>query len=264
MKMALRLSLPFLLAILGSSCASTDGQLWGDPMPPKVQKVLLEDELAKINAPNRVPVVAIYRFRDLTGQKRQNAAGATSFSSAVTQAPEVYLLRALVRAGDGQFFKVIDRTVLDDLTRERQLIRQTRQSYDGSGATKLPALTFAGLLVTGGVVGYDHSVKSGGVGARYLGIGSSKQFSSDTVTVNIRMVSVATGEVVLDALTSKTILSTSSSGDVFRFIEQGTELVELENGWSRNESVSVATQRAIEMGVLELIRGGKEHGYWSY
>jgi curli production assembly/transport component CsgG len=119
------------------------------------------------------------------------------------------------------------------------------------------------MIIAGGIVGYDTSIDTGGAGARYLGIGSSRQFSIDTVTINLRLVSVATGEVLLDVISSKTILSTGISGDVFRFIEQGTELVEVESGVTQNESVSIATQRAIETGVLELIRLGESEGYWE-
>ena len=98
----------------------------------KVQLNLLTEELQNIEPPIRKPTVAIYSFTDQTGQKKQNASGGTSFSSAVTQAPDVYLIRALTRA-NGKFFKVVDRTALDWLTRERQLIRQTRESYEGKG-----------------------------------------------------------------------------------------------------------------------------------
>lgn len=230
----------------------------------EVQLTLLEQQLKDIFPPIRQPSVAIYRFTDQTGQKKQNASGSTSFSTAVTQAPDVYLIRALTRAANGKFFRVIDRQVLDDLTKERQLIRQTRESYNGKGAKKLPALTFAGMIITGGIVGYDHAIDSGGAGARYLGIGSSREFSRDTVTINIRLVSVATGEVLLEVIASKTILSTAYGGDVFKFIEQGTELVEVESGVARNESVSIATQRAIETGVLEVIERGNALGFWTY
>jgi len=265
MKTVKSLSLLFLLATLVSSCTS-----WTGPVDipvvetASVQLSLLEKKLKDIHPPMRQPAVAVYRFTDQTGQKKQNAGGGTSFSTAVTQSPDVYLIRALTRAANGKFFRVIDRQILDDLTKERQLIRQTRQSYNGKGAKKLPALTFAGMIITGGVVGYDHAIDSGGAGARYLGIGSSREFSRDTVTINIRLVSVATGEVLLEVISSKTILSTAYGGDVFRFIEQGTELVEVESGVASNESVSIATQRAIETGVLEVIERGNSLGYWTY
>lgn len=255
-----------LLGTLVSSCTSFNGRDWEIPVVEKanVQPTLLEQELQDIYPPIRQPSVAVYRFTDQTGQKKQNANGGTSFSSAVTQAPDVYLIRALTRAANGKFFKVIDRSILDDLTKERQLIRQTRSSFKGEGAKRLPALTFAGMIVTGGIVGYDHATDSGGAGARYLGIGSSRKFSRDTVTINIRLVSVATGEVLLDVISSKTILSTAYGGDVFRFVEQGTELIEVESGVARNESVSIATQRAIETGVLEVIERGNVLGFWTY
>jgi curli production assembly/transport component CsgG len=253
--MAVLRLLLFPLVILVSSCASIGEGQFEIPtrQEPKIQYTLLQEELINVGEPTRRPTVAVYKFDDQTGQKRQNSNGGTSFSSAVTQAPDVYLIRALTRAGNGKFFKVVDRQILDHLTRERQLIRQTRQSYEGEEGKQLPALTFAGMIIAGGIVGYDTSVDTGGAGARYLGIGSSREFSIDTVTINIRLVSVATGEVLLDVISSKTILSTGFGGDVFRFIEQGTELIEIESGVTQNESVSIATQRAIEAGVLELI-----------
>ena len=158
----------FPLVILVSSCASLGGGDFEIPTreEPEIQFTLLQQELIDVGAPTRRPTLAVYQFTDQTGQKRQNSAGGTSFSSAVTQAPDVYLIRALTRAGNGKFFKVVDRQILDHLTRERQLIRQTRQSYDGKDANKLPALTFAGMIIAGGIVGYDTSIDTGGAGAR--------------------------------------------------------------------------------------------------
>ena len=105
---------------------------------------------------------------------------------------------------------------------------------------------------------------SGGLGARYLGIGTSKQYREDTVSISLRLVSVSTGEVLIEVLVSKSILSVGLSQDVFRFIELGTELVEVEGGFTENESVSIALQRAVETGVLNVIETGIERGYWEY
>ena len=44
----------------------------------------------------------------------------------------------------------------------------------------------------------------------------------------------------------------------------GTELVEIEGGFTENESVSIALQRAVETGVLNIITIGIERGYWKY
>ena len=97
---------------------------------------------------------------------------------------------------------------------------------------------------------------------RDRGIGFSKQYRQDAVTVSIRAVSVLTGEVLLNVQARKTILSYGAGGDVFRFIEEGTQLVEIEDGVGNNESVTYATRAAIEAGVLELIYQGHDRGYW--
>lgn len=106
------------------------------------------------------------------------------------------------------------------------------------------------------------NIKSGGRGARTLGIGYSKRYRQDVVTVSMRAVSVLTGEILLNVQTRKTILSYGSGGDVFRFIEQGTQLVEFEDGVGNNESVTYATRTAIEAAVLELIYQGHDRGFW--
>ena len=68
----------------------------------------------------------------------------------------------------------------------------------------------------------------------------------------------------METLVSKSIVSTSVSQDVFRFIEAGTELVEIEGGVAENEVGSIALQKAIETGVFNLIEIGIERGYWEY
>ena len=61
----------------------------------------------------------------------------------------------------------------------------------------------------------------------------------------------------------KSVLSYGSGGDVFRFIEQGTELVEYEDGVGNNESVTYAVRTAIEAAVLELIYQGHDRKFWD-
>ena len=264
--MAIRLLYSFLLAILVSSCAvlnkNTDLSLTRDIQPANILD-LQSVELAELPPAKRKPVVAVYRdsFQDLTGQRKSNSSFAL-FSTAVTQAPEALLIRALKHAANGEFFRVVERVGLDNLTKERQLIRSTRENFDED--KQLQPLLFAGLLIQGGVINYDTNVQSGGMGARYLGIGTSKQYREDVVTISLRLVSVSTGEVLMETLVSKSIVSTSVSQDVFRFIEAGTELVEIEGGVAENEVGSIALQKAIETGVFNLIEIGIERGYWEY
>ncbi len=262
--------LPFLLVPLLSSCALIFDPIENNLGPierieeAQVEQIVLT-ELAHVkrNTDTSKPVVAVYAdaFKDDTGQRRSNSSFAT-FSTAVTQAPYVYLIRALKHAGtnaDG-FFDVVERVGLDHVTKERQLIRSTRQDFEEK--QKLPALLFAGLIIEGGVVGYESNIESGGAGARHLGIGGSKEFRRDTVSVSLRVVSVATGKVLIDVLVTKTILSASVSQDVFRFISTGTELVEIESGRVRNESINLALRAAIETAVLEVIKEGENAGFW--
>jgi len=203
------------------------------------------------------PIVAVYKFQDLTGQ-RKSIDGYASFSTAMTQAPETYLIRALKQSG---FFRVVERGGIDHITRERQIIRSTRQKFDDT-TEELPLL-FAGILFEGGIIDYNTNLTTGGVGARYLGIGNSKQYREDTVIVAMRIVSVSTGEVLLENLTTKTILSVGLSNDFFRYIADGTKLVEFETGNAMNESKSIALQTAIEVGIVNIIEQGIDRGYWS-
>ena len=252
-----------LLVILLSSCASKD-VLEGKGFPSIVIKnttilSLQSEELKNVKEPVRKPVVAVYpnSFSDHTGQRKSNGQFAL-FSTAITQAPEAFLIRALKHSN---VFDVVERTGLDNLTKERQIIRTTRESFEED--QKLKPLLFAGLLMEGGVVGYETNIKSGGAGARYLGIGMSKQYRQDSVTISLRTVSVSTGKILLEVLVTKTVLSASISSDVFRFYANNTELVEIENGIVENESINIALQAAVETAVLQTIKEGYESGYWK-
>ena len=264
------LSVAFLSSYLLASCTI----LIPDPIENNIAPIqrieqaeirsLVNDELLNVDPASRTPVIAVYResFTDQTGARRSNSQFAT-FSTAITQAPHAYLIRALKHAGKNKdgFFEVVERVGLDHVTKERQLIRSTRESFDER--QKLPPLVFAGLIMEGGVIGYESNTTSGGAGARYLGIGTSKAYRRDTVQVSLRTVSVTTGKVLMEVLVSKTILSASLDNDVFRFVADSTELVEVEGGVVRNESVNIALQAAIETAVLQTIKEGVEYNYWT-
>tara|TARA_R100001440_G_scaffold20933_1_gene34680 strand:- start:10535 stop:11347 length:813 start_codon:yes stop_codon:yes gene_type:complete len=204
------------------------------------------------------PIVAVYNFPDGTGQ-RKSIDGFASFSSALTQAPEAYVIRALKQSN---FFRVVERVGIDSITKERQIIRSTRERFDENDQ-QMPLL-FAGIIITGVVADYNSNLLTGGVGARYLGIGNSKQYREDTVVVSMRVVSVSTGEILLENLITKTILSVGLSNDFFRYIADGTKLVEFETGNAMNESKSIALQAAIETGIVDIIRQGESKNYWQY
>ena len=109
---------------------------------PIIERPSLQS-LVDLTAPKRKAVVSVYKYPDLTGQ-RKNADNMALFSTSVTQGAYLYLIEALRYAGKGTWFTVVERIGLDHLTRERQLIVSTRNSYDGEGANKLLPLLFSG------------------------------------------------------------------------------------------------------------------------
>ena len=232
------------------------------PRGAQIERPTLRD-LVNLPAPRQKAVVSVYSFLDLTGQ-RATADNMALFSTAVTQGADSFLIDALLAAGNGKWFLVAERGDLDALTRERQLIISTRNSYDGEGANQLEPLLFSGLIMSGGIIGYDADLRSGGIGARYLGIGFNTQYRVDEVTVALRVILVQTGQVLLNVITSKQVYSASTGFDTFRFTENGIELVEIEAGIARNESATYATRSAIEAAVYAIITQGIEDDLWDY
>mgnify|MGYP003137155008 FL=1 len=260
----------YLSVLLLSSCSlfyqldDTYEQRFADKDVVTIQDLQSVD-LKNVPLPQVSPVVAVYptAFTDQTGQRKSNSEFAL-FSTAITQQPNALLIRALKHAGDGKFFRVVERVGLDNLVKERSLIRSAREQSVNEEEKKkaLRPLLFAGILIEGAVISYEANLESGGTGARYLGIGNSIQYREDNITVSLRMVSVATGEVLLEVLSQKTIFSYGKSEDVFRFVEANTELVEIELGNASNESSTIALMKAIEGGVLEIIETGYEKSFW--
>jgi curli production assembly/transport component CsgG len=222
------------------------------------------NELPSIRGPNGPPItVAVYSFTDKTGQKKPNDKFST-FSSAVTQGSEVFLIKALQDAGNGKWFKPVERVGLDDLIKERQLIRNQRETYEGKEAKPLAPMLVAGIMLQGGVIGYDSNVGSGGMGARFLGIDANTQYRTDEVSVIIRLVSVHTGEVLLSSGASKTIYSVNTSANVLKFLDAGTKALEFEAGATINEPSTYAVRVAVEAAVVDLIKQGVNKKLWEY
>ena len=227
---------------------------------PEIIELPTHEKLLGLPPAKEMPVIAIYKFLDKTGQRKQKG-DAAMFSTAVTQGSETMLIDALKTAGDGTWFRVVERVGIDHLTRERQIVRTTREAYEEE--KKLAPLLFAGIILEGGIIGYDTNIETGGRGARYLGIGAQQAYRRDIVVVHLRAVSVLTGEIILNVQTSKTILSVATGFDVFKFVEMDTQLVEVEDGMTENESVTRSVRSAIEAAVYELILQGDERGFWT-
>ena len=165
-----KLAIIFLATLFLASCA-------GKPdFDYRTQKPVAKTFLEVPELDGDPIIIAVYDFLDMTGQKKPGGNFA-SMSTAVTQGSYQLLIKALQDAGEGKWFRVVERASLPSLLQERKLIRSTRQMADGDQAEPLPALLFAGAYITGGIVGYDSDTKSGGIGARILGVQANTQYS---------------------------------------------------------------------------------------
>jgi curli production assembly/transport component CsgG len=253
------------LALLGGCAMNPSLQTLKDAeVSPTVQTSPIQKRLEDVPELDGEKItIAVYSFTDKTGQRKPSD-NVASLSSAVTQGSEAWVIKALQEVGNGKWFEVVERVGMDNLIKERQLIRQTRENYEGKDAIPLKPLLFAGLILEGGIVGYDSNVAVGGVGASYFGIGASTEYRIDNVTVVMRIVSVSTGKVLLSIATEKTIASHRSGADIFRFLDMGTRLLETETGFSVNEPVNYAVRAAVEQGIVELVHEGERKGLWKF
>jgi curli production assembly/transport component CsgG len=248
---------------------------------PEVAPNKMQKEFDTLPPPNGKKVaVAVYSFADKTGQRRPQA-GVASLSTAVTQGAEVFLIKALQDVGRGQWFDVVERVGIDALTKERTIIRQMREAYEGKDAKPLMPLMFAGIIMEGGIIGYDTSTESGGAAYRFLGIGPQTQYSKDTVTISLRAVSVNTGKVLVAITVTKIVYSTSDSVAVLKYIDNKNitsqifggagnplsataSMFEFETGLTVNEPGTLAVKATVEAAVVELIKEGERKGVWDF
>lgn len=226
--------------------------------------VTVNREILDISPPTTSPIaVAVYSFKDMTGQRKPSTQ-LSSFSTAVTQGAESYLIRSLQEAGNRQWFTVVERVNLDNLLKERQMIKQSREIYDGAKAVMLPPLTLAGVIIEGGIIDYNSNKLTGGTGARWLGIGAQTSYTQDVVVISLRLVSVQTGEILTTTTIEKNLLSTSDGITALKFFNQGTRAFEYDSGTTFNEPVNYALRSAIETGVIELIKNGERLKLWEF
>ncbi|KRR03118.1 curli production assembly protein CsgG [Bradyrhizobium valentinum] len=206
--------------------------------------------------------VAVYNFPDMTGQNKSNDNFA-EFSRAVTQGGSSILTDVLVKAGGGAWFDVAERADLQSLLQERQIIQNTRTALMGNKAQSLPPLRFAGVLLDGGVIGYDTNETTGGIGANYLGIGGNVSYRQDIVSVALRAVSVQTGRVLASVTTTKTIYSTSVGANAFQFAAVDA-LLQADIGVTKNSPATLAVREGIQLAVYSLIFEGVKNNLWEF
>jgi len=248
----------FILIIVINGCGILINQTVG-PTAARLGDITSTNlELQKLPAPKEPVVVAVYKFRDQTGQYKPSTNGA-SWSTAVTQGATTILVKALE---DSKWFVPIERENVGNLLNERKIIRSSRTQYQGDAASALPPLLYAGVILEGGIISYDANVITGGAGLRYFGTGGSGQYRQDRITIYLRAISTSNGKVLKTVHTSKTILSQSLDAGIFRFVKFG-RLLEAETGLTYNEPSEIAVTEAIEKAVQALIIEGVGDGLWE-
>jgi curli production assembly/transport component CsgG len=213
-------------------------------------------DLAHLPAPKGKIVAAVYGFRDQSGQYKP--APDSSFSTAVTQGATSILLKAL---RDSQWFVPVERENLQNLLTERKIVR----ALSGNGkapADVPPPLIPASIILEGGIVSYENNVKTGGAGARYLGIGASSLYRTDQVTVVLRAIDIRSGRILNSVSTTKAIYSHQVDLSVFKFVKY-KHLLEMEVGYTRNEPAQLCVTDAIEAAVVHLIVQGLAANSWA-
>lgn len=260
-----KLSLALITALLVLSGCNTVRPLTNTTIKdePTVSGTILKS-IDQLPAPSGPPIsVAIYGFKDLTGQRKPSST-LSLFSTAVTQGAESYLIKTMQEAGNRQWFTVVERVGLDNLLKERQMIKQTREIYEGANAKMLPPLTMAGVIVEGGIIDYNSNTLTGGTGVAIFGIGSQTQYTQDIVVISLRLVSVQTGEVLTTVTIEKNLLSTSDGITGLKFFNNYTQSFEIDSSQTFNEAGNYALRSAIEQGIVELINKGERQGLWSF
>jgi curli production assembly/transport component CsgG len=254
------------IALGGCGVEAAKRQLDEGIMPPVLNPMTeLNLSLRELPPPNSKIVVAVYNYADQTGQFKP-IDNVQSLSKAVTQGATSVIIKALQDAGNGSWFTVVEREKLDNLLKERRIIAEMRKTYLGEenvNPQALPPLLFAGILLEGGIIGYDSNLQTGGIGARLLGIGGDVKYRLDTITIYLRAVSTKNGQVLANVVTHKTIASIGLQGGVFKYIAVD-KILDAEAGFTKNEPEQLAVQQAIEKAVYALVVEGADQGLWSF
>ena len=252
-------------AALLTGCAATPQPSFLTHRPELGAVSKAQSALTSLPLPPQRIAVAVYGFADQTGQFKPSEGG-QSLSRAVSQGGTSILVKALQDAGQGGWFSIVEREHLDDLLKERQIIREMRNKYmgeEGVNPAVLPPMLYAGVIFEGGIIGFDSNTVTGGAGAKFLGIGGSTKYKQDTVSVYLRAVSTKTGEVLASVVVRKSIASIGIQGDFFRFVDF-KQLLEAEAGITSNEPAEFALQQAIQKAVMSLVLEGNERGLWDF
>lgn len=250
--------LSLLLCLLLSACTifdrERDSALAATSKPAGLTSVsAVHSDLTSLPPPKGKIIAAVYAFRDQTGQYKPSPD--SSFSTAVTQGAASMLTKAMV---DSNWFIPVEREGLQNVLTERRIVRALEAQQNNNLIGLLPA----SILLEGGIIGFESNVRTGGAGARFLGVGASEQYRTDQVTINLRAIDIRTGRILASTSTTKGIYSYKLGADIFRFVSY-QKLLEVEVGYTRNEPAQLCVQEAIESALVHLIVQGIKDSHWA-
>ena len=114
-----------LVSCLGlAGCGAIPGKFLPKVNAPSIVAPVTpgQRDLIYLPPPQQPIPVAVYSFTDQTGQLKKSETG-VDYSRAITQGGTSILIGALRSAGNGNWFNVVERQHVDNLLRERQIIR---------------------------------------------------------------------------------------------------------------------------------------------
>ena len=253
MRAGLALSIAVMLGMTG--CASPVPVFDNAKLTPTTK---ITRDLMQMPSPKGKVAVAVYGFRDQTGQYKPTPD--SSFSSQVTQGAASMLVDSLRQSG---WFLPVERENLQDLLTERKILRALETPTDKpKPLDQLSALTPASIVIEGGIVGYDTNLRTGGLGVNYLGIGGDAQYRVDQVTIALRAVDIRNGQILNSVSTTKTVYSYELTAGVFKFVGY-QNLLQIDAGLTYTEPQQLCVREAIESAVMHLIVQGISAGTWN-
>jgi curli production assembly/transport component CsgG len=243
-----------------AGCATREVSTRAEAMAHLAPATTVTRDLLRLPAAKGQIVVAVYGFRDQSGQYKP--APESSFSTAVTQGAASVLVKALQDSG---WFVPVERENLQNLLTERKIVRalETPQDRNAPAAVPtVPQLLPATVLVEGGITAYDSNIRTGGAGASFLGIGLATQYRVDQVTVSLRTVDIRTGRILVTVSTTKSIYSYEVRPSVFKFVNF-KDLAQFEAGITSNEPAELCVREAIESAVVFMVVRGLKAQHWQ-
>ena len=203
--------------------------------------------------------ISVGEVRDFTGKSSINE------GAALTQGGTLMVMSALGRLTPA--VRIHER--FDPRVAELELIyADRRQLGDGRAYAvpgggpgqqqRVPWMPYAGgtiqnsrYFIVGGITELNWNVQSGGIDARYNGVGPAARTFTASIAADLRIVDTRSLVVVRTVSLQKQVTGHEVELNVFRFF--GSRLFDISGGMRNQEPIQLAVRATLELGVLELL-----------